>query len=63
MKPTAAQSEKLYEVCYWVTERLRQPIHIVRLDERTKNLYIQFGSSLDPDLQRDWEITPAGEVL
>jgi len=44
MKPTPAQTEQLYEVTHWLTEYLKEPITIVRIDERPPHyLYVQFG--------------------
>ena len=42
-KPTAAQLESLYRLCHLLTNLMFQPIHIVRLDERTLNLFILAG--------------------
>ncbi len=41
--PTSAQLVKLYLVSYSITNILFQPIHIIRLDERTGNLFILAG--------------------
>ena len=43
IEPTVAQLRKLYELCYTLTNMMLQPIHFVRLDERTKNLFILAG--------------------
>ncbi len=43
MEPTEAQLRSLYRQCYWLTNLAFQPIHVVRLDERTENLFILAG--------------------
>ncbi len=40
---TEAQLKKLYRLCYVLNNVMFQPIHIVRLDERTGNLFILAG--------------------
>ncbi len=40
---TEAQLRTLYYQCHLLTNVLFQPIHIVRLDERTGNLFILAG--------------------
>ncbi len=42
-EPTAAQLRSLYRLCHLLTNVMFQPIHIVRLDERTLNLFILAG--------------------
>lgn len=42
-EPTAAQLRKLYKLCYSLANMMFQPIHIVRLDERTGNLFTLAG--------------------
>jgi hypothetical protein len=60
MKPTTEQSQQLYEVAHWLTEYLKVPIPIVRIDERPPHyLYIQFGI----EDERFFLITMEGEVL
>ena len=60
MKPTPAQTEQLYEVAHWITEYLKEPITIVRIDERQPHyLYVQFGI----EDERFFLITVKGEVL
>ncbi|MEM9220140.1 MAG: hypothetical protein AAGD25_38155 [Cyanobacteria bacterium P01_F01_bin.150] len=58
MEPTAKQAIALYKISNWITERLHESITIVRLDERTQNIYIQFGG----DNYRFFLITPDGEI-
>ncbi|NEQ98451.1 MAG: hypothetical protein F6K30_17315 [Cyanothece sp. SIO2G6] len=60
MKPTSAQTSQLYEIAYWITEYLKEPITIIRMDERSPNyLYIQFGI----EDERYFLITTTGDVL
>jgi hypothetical protein len=60
MKPTPAQTEQLYEVTHWLTEYLKEPITIVRIDERPPHyLYVQFGI----EDERFFLITVKGDVL
>ncbi len=57
-EPTEAQSRKLYELCYTLTNVMFQPIHIVRLDERTGNLFILAGR----EETIEFEVNPSGFV-
>lgn len=60
MEPTPAQTERLYEVTHWITEYLKEPITIIRIDERLPHyLYVQF----DIEDERFFLITVTGEVL
>lgn len=56
--PTPAQLRKLYVVCHQLTNLVFQPIHIVRLDERTGNLFILAGRQEEIEL----EILPDGDL-
>ena len=56
-KPTQAQLQKLYELCQPLTNMLLQPIHLIRLDERTGNLFILAGREETIEV----EIKPSGE--
>ena len=58
-EPTAAQLRSLYRHCYQLTEIFRQPIHMIRIDERTGNLFILAGGEESIEL----EIDPVGELL
>lgn len=58
-EPTEAQQRSLYIQCYTLTNVMFQPIHIVRLDERTGNLFILAGHEETIVLQ----ITPTGELI
>ena len=40
--PTAEQLRSLYRVSYQLTFTMLQPIHLICIDDRTKNLYIDF---------------------
>ena len=55
--PTAAQLESLYRTCYQLTYTMLQPIHLVCIDERTKNVYIIAGIEETIEI----EISPNGE--
>jgi hypothetical protein len=57
--PTDAQLQCLYRITYQLTYMLSQPIYLVCLDSRTKNLFVLGGYSEDIE----FEITPTGEVL
>lgn len=58
-EPTIAQTRSLYRQCHWLTNVVFQPIHVVRLDERTRNLFVLAGASESIELQ----IRPDGELL
>lgn len=58
-EPTAAQLRSLYRYCYQLTEIFQQLIHMVRIDERTGNLFILAGGEESIEL----EIDPEGELL
>ncbi|MFM7427157.1 MAG: DUF6888 family protein [Elainella sp.] len=57
--PTNAQLESLYRISYRLTFILLQPIHLICLDQRTRNLYILAGPSEDLEL----EILPNGDLF
>jgi len=57
-EPTEAQLRKLYELCYTLTNTMLQPIHLVRLDERTGNLFILAGH----EETIEFEVNPDGFV-
>jgi hypothetical protein len=59
MKPTNQQSQGLYRLCYRLTNMIYKgwqckSIELVRIDERTGNLYVYAGDDLD------FEISPSG---
>jgi hypothetical protein len=56
---TEAQLRSLYRQCHWLTNVVFQPIHVVRLDERTGNLFILAGREESIEV----EIKPDGELL
>ncbi|AFY43644.1 hypothetical protein [Nostoc sp. PCC 7107] len=56
MQPTSTQAINAIRVCAQLT-RVYKQIDLVRLDERTNNIYILADNSLEA------EITPTGEVL
>ena len=58
-EPTEAQLRSLYRHSYQVTEVFLQPIHMVRIDERTINLFILAGIEESIEL----EIDPEGQLL
>ncbi|MEH2378278.1 MAG: hypothetical protein V7K27_05135 [Nostoc sp.] len=60
MKPTNEQTQGLYRLCYRLTNVIYPGwpytnIELVRVDERTGNLYVLAGENLD------FEIKPTGE--
>ncbi|OKH24442.1 hypothetical protein NIES593_07110 [Hydrococcus rivularis NIES-593] len=59
-EPTAAQLRSLYRLCHLLTNVMFQPIHIVRLDERTLNLFILAGQheEIEFEIKLDGNIEP-----
>lgn len=57
-EPTGEQLRTLYRLCHLLTNIMFQPIHIVRLDERTLNLFILAGQGEEIEL----EIQPDGSI-
>ncbi|MBW4511349.1 MAG: hypothetical protein KME64_33280 [Scytonematopsis contorta HA4267-MV1] len=57
MEPTIAQLQTLYRLCHQLTNMMFQPIYIVRLDERTLNLFMLAGKGEGIE----FEIQPNGE--
>jgi hypothetical protein len=55
IKPTNEQAQALYRICYQLTKFCKS-IELVRLDERTGNLYVLAGKDLE------FEIKPSGEL-
>jgi hypothetical protein len=55
---TIAQMRSLYRQCHWLTNVVFQPIHVVRLDERTGNLFILAGheESIEVQIKADGEL-------
>ncbi|MEH1907585.1 DUF6888 family protein [Nostoc sp.] len=58
LQPTAEQLQCLYRLCHQLTNVMFQPIHIVRLDERSLNIFILPGQNQEIEL----EITPDGST-
>ncbi|MFN6581598.1 MAG: DUF6888 family protein [Aulosira sp. ZfuVER01] len=56
--PTDAQLRGLYRLSYRLTYIMFQPIHLVCIDERTRNLYILAGNTENLEIQ----ITAEAEV-
>lgn len=57
--PTAEQLQSLYRVSYQLTYTMLQPIHLICIDKRTKNLYILAGYQEELEFQ----IKPNGDVI
>lgn len=55
--PTAAQLETLYRVSYQLTYIMLQPIHLICIDNRTRNVYVLAGY----DEEIEFQILPNGE--
>lgn len=57
-EPTIAQMKSLYRQCHWLTNVVFQPIQVVRLDERTGNLFILAGheESIEVQIKADGEL-------
>ncbi|WP_298917584.1 hypothetical protein [uncultured Nostoc sp.] len=58
LQPTAGQLQCLYRLCHQLTNVMFQPIHIVRLDKRSLNIFILAGQNEEIEL----EITPDGSI-
>jgi hypothetical protein len=56
--PTAAQLESLYRVGYQLTYIMFQPVYLICIDNRTRNVYILAGYEEDLEFQ----ILPNGEL-
>jgi hypothetical protein len=57
--PTLAQLESSYRVCYQLTYFMLQPVHLICIDNRTRNLYILGGNTEELEFQ----IAPNPEVF
>jgi hypothetical protein len=55
--PTVAQLKSLYRVSYQLTYSMLQPIHLICVDNRTRNVYILAGYNEELEFQ----ILPNGE--
>lgn len=58
-KLTNKQLNKLFIICYTITNMMLQPIHIVRQDERTGNIFILAGRNEEIEFEIDRE----GEII
>ncbi|MEH2322988.1 MAG: hypothetical protein V7K32_05225 [Nostoc sp.] len=58
LQPRVEQLQSLYILCHQLTNVMFQPIHIVRLDERSLNIFILAGQNEGIEL----EITPDGSI-
>ena len=58
-QPTEAQLKKLYRLGYVLSNVMFQPIHIIRLDERTGNLFMLAGR----DETIEFEVDSKGELV
>lgn len=57
--PTTAQLETLYRVGFQLTYMMLQPIHLICVDPRTRNVYILAGYNEELEFQ----ILPNGEFV
>lgn len=55
---TTQQLRTLYRLCHLLTNRMFQPLHIVRLDERTLDLFVLAGN----EEGLEFEILPDGKI-
>ncbi|WP_041565401.1 DUF6888 family protein [Nostoc punctiforme] len=58
LQPRVEQLRSLYRLCHQLTNVMFQPIHIVRLDERSLNIFILAGQDEGIEL----EIKPDGSI-
>ena len=56
--PTMEQLEALYRISYQLTSEMSQPLYLVWVDERTRNLYLLAGYNYEIEL----EVTPSGDL-
>ncbi len=49
--PTVKQLECLYRICYQLTYTMLQPIHLICIDDRTRNVYILAGYEEELEFQ------------
>ena len=59
-EPSAAQLRSLYRHSYQLTEVFLQPIHMIRIDERTGNLFILAGieESIEVEIDLEGQLLP-----
>lgn len=56
--PTAEQLASLYRISYQLMFTMLQPIHLIRIDVRTRNVYVLAGY----DEELEFQILPNGEL-
>lgn len=56
--PTAAQLASLYRIGYQLTYAMLQPIHLICVDMRTRNVFVLAGY----DEELEFQILPNGEL-
>jgi hypothetical protein len=56
--PTTAQLQSLYRISYQLTYPMLQPIHLVCVDARTRNVYILAGY----EEELEFQILLSGEI-
>ncbi|WP_298916231.1 hypothetical protein [uncultured Nostoc sp.] len=56
--PTAAQVASLYRISYQLTYIMLQPIYLICVENRTRNVYILAGY----DEEIEFQILPNGEL-
>lgn len=57
--PTVEQLQSLYRVSYQLTYTMLQPIHLICIDDRTKNLYVLAGY----EEELEFQIKSTGEII
>ncbi len=57
--PTDIQLRGLYRLGFGLTYIMLQPLHLICIDDRTRNLYILAGTTENLEFQ----ITPNGEIF
>lgn len=57
--PTVEQLQSLYRVSYQLTYTMLQPIHLICIDDRTKNVYVLAGY----EEELEFQIKLTGEVI
>lgn len=64
--PTVAQLESLYRVSYQLTYMMLQPIYLICVDRRTRNVYILAGYNeyilAGYNEELEFQILPTGEL-
>jgi hypothetical protein len=58
--PTSEQGIECVVLCQSMTSKFLIPIHIVRLDERTGNIFILAGDNIEIEIYRNglWRFIP-----